>query len=152
MPDGCPTAILWAEECGLISAFSAGHPACISRWHRIPETLEDLGRHDCLTHARSEPRNWFFRQGEGPIITQIIITRGGEANAYLMLVDLALAGAGIIRISAPMVNDHIEAGRLRQMISADTTVVNSDGQLSGFLAHPARTGTCRIVFGSLRIT
>jgi LysR family transcriptional regulator, transcriptional activator for dmlA len=113
-----------------------GAPAYFER-HGVPETLEDLGRHDCLTHARSEPRNWFFRQGEGPIIT-LIITPAVEANAYLLLVDLALAGAGIIRISAPMVNDHIEAGRLRQILGG-YQCVNPDGQLPGFwLIQPDR--------------
>jgi LysR family transcriptional activator of dmlA len=94
--------------------------------HGAPSTPQDLAGHACLTHTRVEPRNWFFQKGDEPVIAQPV-NPVVEVNAYLMLLDLALAGVGIIRISAAMVSGLIEAGRLVQVLG-EFRCIGADGQ------------------------
>jgi DNA-binding transcriptional LysR family regulator len=105
--------------------------------HGTPTGPEDLAQHACLTHTRTEPRNWFFQQGDWPITAQTVVP-AVEANGYLMLLELALAGTGIIRISSAMVSAQIQAGNLVEIL-ADHHSVSADGQDPGFwLIQPDR--------------
>lgn len=112
-------------------------PAYVER-HGTPETPEDLTRHACLAHSRTEPRNWFFRAPGGDTIIAQEIDSAVQANAYLMLIDLALAGSGILRISGAMVSAHLKSGALvRVMPNYDC--VDGAGDDPGFwLIQPDR--------------
>lgn len=102
-----------------------------------PKTPQDLIGHACLTHTRSEPRNWFFRQGDGPILAQPV-EPAVEVNAYDMLLELALKGAGILRISETLVSEHLEARRLVRLLP-DYACPGADGQDPGiWLIQPDR--------------
>ena len=55
-----------------------------------------------------------------------------------MLIDLALAGSGILRISGAMVSSHLESGALVSVLS-DYTCVDPAGEAPGFwLIQPDR--------------
>ena len=112
-------------------------PEYIER-HGVPERPEDLSRHSCLAHSRTEPRNWFFRGLDGDTIIAQAINSTVQANAYLMLIDLALAGSGILRISGAMVSAHLKSGALVRVMS-DYTCIDGAGDDPGFwLIQPDR--------------
>ncbi len=112
-------------------------PAYLER-HGEPETPEDLSRHACLTHSRTEPRNWFFRASGGDAIIAQAVDSAVQANTYLMLIDLALAGSGILRISGAMVSAHLKSGGLVPVMS-DYACVDGAGDDPGFwLIQPDR--------------
>jgi LysR family transcriptional regulator, transcriptional activator for dmlA len=112
-------------------------PAYLDRYG-TPKTPEDLTRHACLTHARTEPRNWFFRSIDGDSIVAQAVPSAVQTNAYLMLIDLALADSGILRISGAMVSSHLESGALVRVLS-DYTCVDPAGDDPGFwLIQPDR--------------
>lgn len=99
-------------------------------------SLDQLAEHDCLVHRPTEPVNWFFRRGKRLIaqpINQYI-----SVDSYLMLIELARNGLGIMRISQSVVSEDVHAGRLVQVLP-DYQCVSSTGALPGlWLIYPGR--------------
>jgi len=89
-------------------------PGYLARRPR-PETPADLIQHRCLTHTVSEPDEWCFEDAERGIIAQPVRSQVAS-DSWIMLRELALAGAGVARLSASLVRDAIAAGRLVELL------------------------------------
>ena len=102
----------------------------------VPRRPEDLAAHDCLVHAPTEPKNWFFRREQrlmGQALNQYI-----TLDDHLALVALARSGLGIIRISHNAVREDLRAGRLVRILP-DYQCVYSTGELPGmWIIYPNR--------------
>jgi DNA-binding transcriptional LysR family regulator len=110
-------------------------PAYLAR-RGTPGHPGDLGEHDCLVHSAKEPSNWFFQRGRR-IIAQPIRPYI-EADTNMLLVDLARAGLGIVRMGYEVVADDIAAKRLVELMT-DYKCVYSNGELPGlWLVYPNR--------------
>lgn len=81
--------------------------------HGLPETLQDLARHDCIGYRLASADTvfrWQFVQDTRPVSlshrTGLVVDDGDT------LVAAALAGAGLAWVLEPLVRDHLTAGRL----------------------------------------
>jgi DNA-binding transcriptional LysR family regulator len=83
--------------------------------HGIPQTPEDLHRHQLLGFLQFEPGNhWPIRHAGGetwPVTPHVLASSGETLRA------LALAGQGIVSLSDFMVKEDIAAGRLIEVLS-----------------------------------
>ncbi|WP_137924797.1 LysR family transcriptional regulator [Cupriavidus sp. 2SB] len=85
--------------------------------HGMPQTPEDLARHQCLVLVGAQGRAdvWRFEDGKGGEIA--VRVRGRvEANTGELLSDAALAGFGIALHSTWHVCDDLRTGRLVQVL------------------------------------
>jgi DNA-binding transcriptional LysR family regulator len=102
----------------------------------VPSGLEDLAAHDCLVHAPTEPKNWFFRRDKRLF--------GQSVNPYIMLDDhlalvaLARSDLGIIRVSLNAVREDLRSGSLVRVLP-EYECVYSTGELPGmWIMYPNR--------------
>lgn len=87
-----------------------GSPAYLKR-HGTPQTLADLGKHQCLAiSSEGSQRGWTF-QDKGRIVT-LKVAGSMVCNDGAVLHDWALAGKGLAWRSMWEVAEQIEAGRL----------------------------------------
>ncbi|MEP1591282.1 LysR family transcriptional regulator [Sulfitobacter sp.] len=80
--------------------------------HGTPETVADLGAHNCLSYTLSHdvgPGRWPFGR-EGKVAAPV--TGNLQADNGDVLVAMALAGQGLIYEPTFIVGDHVRAGRL----------------------------------------
>lgn len=102
-----------------------------------PRTPADLLQHDCLTHAPTEPGNWFFRRGHGDPVRQPVSALI-SVDSYISLAELARRGLGIVRISRNAVREDLRAGRLVQVLP-DYECAHQAGDAPGvWLLYPDR--------------
>jgi len=102
----------------------------------MPNDLQSLAQHHCLTHSINEARNWFFRYGKR--IEMQPIEPFIEANNYSVLHELARHAHGIARLAAPVVKKDIEDGRLIQILT-QYACVYPNGELPGlWILYPSR--------------
>lgn len=104
------SSALITRKLGQTRKMIVGAPAYLER-HTIPSWPSDLDRHNLIgpSYIRSQ-REWPFVGDEGPVSIRprgTIQASDGEA-----LRQLALAGAGLARLSAFQVRNDIGAGRL----------------------------------------
>ncbi len=83
--------------------------------HGVPETLEDLSRHNCLRLSTVEPWNdWEFGDGED---RRMFHAAGNfEASSADAVYHAALAGLGIARLSTYLIGPDLQAGRLVRLL------------------------------------
>ena len=93
--------------------------------HGTPGNPADLTRHRCLTHTVSEPGEWCFEDASGAIIGQPVRSHTA-CDSWIMLRELALAGAGVARLSESLVRAPIADGRLVALLP-DYRSVYADG-------------------------
>lgn len=102
----------------------------------VPNTLEELSRHNCLVHSSNEPVNWFFRCGDKTV--GISVRASIEADSHNVLLELARRGLGIARLGRNIVWADIEAGRLVRVLP-DYACVYPSGELpSLWILYPNR--------------
>lgn len=99
-------------------------PAYLSR-RPAPRTPADLAGHACLTHTVSEPQEWCFEDAGGSITAQPVRSQVA-ADSWTMLRQMALAGAGIARLSESLVLQDLAEGRLVELL-APLRSVYADG-------------------------
>jgi DNA-binding transcriptional LysR family regulator len=99
-------------------------PAYLAR-RPAPATPADLTSHACLTHTVSEPQEWCFEDSQGAITTQPVRSQVA-ADSWTMLRAMALAGAGIARLSESLVRQDLAEGRLMELL-APLRSVYADG-------------------------
>lgn len=82
--------------------------------HGTPKTPQELMRHNCLTFERTAPfTEWPFSGADG--INRLRINGNLAADNGDLLFDLAVAGAGIVRLSAFIVQPALDDGRLVEL-------------------------------------
>ena len=107
-------SLLTARKLGESGRVIVASPDYLARYG-MPETPEDLHRHNCLNFnfRRAEPV-WPFRRDGHDIA--LVMTGNIEANNGETLGQLAAAGVGVARVGAFSVANEIAAGRLVPML------------------------------------
>jgi DNA-binding transcriptional LysR family regulator len=83
--------------------------------HGRPEQPADLARHSCLTLSRNpESTTWPFRIGKD--LVQVDVKGPISADSTAMLLNLAIEGAGILRLSEHVVGEAIQKGQLEPLL------------------------------------
>lgn len=91
-----------------------------------PRSPAELVAHDCLAHSASERLDWSFEH-RGETVTQPIQPYI-ESDNYLVLMELALKGVGIARLSEGLVKEHFASGALIEVLP-DYKCTYADGAL-----------------------
>jgi len=96
-------------------------PSYLER-HGTPDTIEDLGRHNCLNFLPGSFRgSWPLRGGAEVPAPEL---RGNiGSNSAELLRSFALAGMGIVRLSDMHIGSDLRAGRLIRVLEAWGTEV-----------------------------
>jgi len=117
------TDLLRSQRIALRSTGVYGSPAYLEQ-HGVPMVPADLMRHNCMLHqsgpatqlSLGQKREWRFIQ-EGEVI-QVPVTGTFRVNSSQALVQAALAGMGLVRLSSFMVTTEVKEGRLLSVLPA----------------------------------
>jgi LysR family transcriptional regulator, transcriptional activator for dmlA len=96
----------------------------------------DLLHHVCLAHEATEQTEWFFER-DGTITGQEI-NRQLSVDSFVALLQFALKGVGIVRISHNVVRHHLKAGDLVQILPAHRCVQPNGELPSIWVIYPNR--------------
>lgn len=109
-----PDSALVARKLGDVRMIVCAAPSYLKRCG-VPESPEELGRHDCLVFSdQPGPADWRFRSAGGR--QSVRISGRLWANALDVLTAAALNGAGIVRAPSWQVADDLEQGRLQAIL------------------------------------
>lgn len=122
-----PDSGLVAQRVQTFERIICASPAYLSK-KGVPKQPSDLATHQCLSHVTAEPRNWFFKQGNRMVAQSI--DPFIEADEYGVLLSLARASIGIVRLGYPLVATDLAAGRLIRLMP-DFQCVYSSGEMPG---------------------
>jgi LysR family transcriptional regulator for bpeEF and oprC len=111
-----PNPALIARRVGVMNFVTAATPGYLERYG-TPQHPRDLERHRCVNYFSAKTGktyNWDFRKGderiEVPLPGQIALN---DSNAYM---QAALAGLGVVQMTDYLLQKHVEAGRLVQVL------------------------------------
>lgn len=106
--------LLVARKLSVCRSVICASPAYLERCG-VPQTLDDLARHNCLTYAYFGHSEWrFVRDGR----EMAVPVRGAiSANEVTVLADAALAGAGISMQPTYVVARHLRSGALVPLLA-----------------------------------
>lgn len=83
--------------------------------HGEPQTPQDLAKFRFLAHSNINSKVWkFFRNNEE---TALELTSQFTTNDTIALLNYVLAGGGIAMLPKYMLNDHLESGRLKAVLT-----------------------------------
>jgi LysR family transcriptional regulator for bpeEF and oprC len=107
---------LIARRVGVINFVTAASPGYLARYG-TPRHPDDLARHRCVNYFSAKTGkvyDWDFRQGDNKIVVPM---RGvialNDSNAY---VHAGLAGLGVIQMTDYLLDQHVAAGRMVQLL------------------------------------
>lgn len=107
---------LIARRVGVINFVTAASPGYLERYG-TPRHPGDLQRHRCVNYfsaKNGKVYDWDFRRGDEKIVVPL---RGvialNDSNAY---VHAGLAGLGVIQMTDYLMMQHVEAGRMVQLL------------------------------------
>jgi DNA-binding transcriptional LysR family regulator len=106
---------LVAHDLGTIRHVICGAPDYFRRVGR-PKRPQDLKDHNCLADLYSGPKSWPFRSGARTLLVEVKGSLSSNSNA--VLIRMALAGSGIIRVPLHAVERHIADGRLETLFNS----------------------------------
>ena len=110
-------------------------PAYLKQAGAIDSPADLLG-HVCLAHEATEQAEWFFEKG-GRVWGQSI-HRQLSVDSFVALLQFALKGIGVVRISQNVVHRHLASGELQQVLP-DHRCVLPNGELpSVWVIYPNR--------------
>lgn len=113
-----PNSALVASHIGDIHWVTCASPDYIAR-RGAPQTPEDLIAHDCIAFEGLEPaREWRF--GRGAQSRTITIRSRFAINTAESLIDAAIAGVGVCRMTSYQVDEAVRRGRLVTVLTDDT--------------------------------
>jgi DNA-binding transcriptional LysR family regulator len=98
-----------AHDLGTIRHVICGSPGYFRKFGR-PDTPQDLRAHNCLADLYSGPKSWPFRNTSRPLLVEVKGSLSSNNNA--VLIQMALAGSGIIRVPLHAVKAEIADKRL----------------------------------------
>jgi LysR family transcriptional regulator, regulator for bpeEF and oprC len=98
-----------AHDLGSIRHVICGSPDYFRKFGR-PDTPQDLRGHNCLADLYSGPKSWPFRNASRPLLVEVKGSLSSNNNA--VLIQMALAGSGIIRVPLHAVKAEIADKRL----------------------------------------
>ncbi|KAF1011403.1 MAG: HTH-type transcriptional regulator DmlR [Pseudomonas fluorescens] len=82
--------------------------------HAAPRKVEDLSRHNCLTHSYFGKSLWHFEE-EGEQVS-VPVTGNITANEASTLLSATLAGAGVAMLPSYQAGDYIRRGELVRLL------------------------------------
>lgn len=92
----------------------AAAPSYLAAAPRL-ETPEDMSAHTCVIFGRMRAsQTWRFTQGRK--VREVVVRGALSADQGDSLVEYAVAGAGILMMPAWVMQDHLDAGRLVQVL------------------------------------
>jgi DNA-binding transcriptional LysR family regulator len=99
------------RDLGAVTHVVCGSPAYFERAGR-PKKPEELREHNCLVNLTSAPKSWPFKAGSRQI--QVAVKGTLSSNSHAVLIQMALAGDGIVRVphyavSAELASKTLEA-------------------------------------------
>lgn len=103
---------LIARRLSVCRSVVCASPAYLSE-HGVPQRVEDLSRHNCLTHAYFGHSLWHFKVAGQPVA--VPVAGNISANEAMTLQKAALAGAGIAMLPSYQTADAC-AGRLVRLL------------------------------------
>lgn len=84
------------------------------REHPAPQKVEDLARHNCLTHSYFGKSLWHFEEGGEHV--SVPITGTITSNEASTLLRVTLAGAGVAMLPSYQAGDYIRRGELVRLL------------------------------------
>lgn len=90
-------------------------PRYIER-HGLPESPEDLSRHNCLIYSNFGKKDWHFFRGDEHVSVQV--SGNLSANEATVLTQAMLAGAGVGLQPTYLVGPLIQSGQLLKLLPA----------------------------------
>jgi len=106
-----PTLI--ARRLSVCRSVVCASPAYLSE-HGVPQRVEDLSRHNCLTHAYFGHSLWHFKVAGQPVA--VPVAGNISANEAMTLQKAALAGAGIAMLPSYQTADALRRGELVRLL------------------------------------
>jgi LysR family transcriptional regulator for bpeEF and oprC len=107
---------LIARRVGVVNFVTAAAPAYVARFG-MPAHPNDLANHQCVNYFSAKTGktyDWDFRKGNEKIVVALPgIIALNDSNAY---VAAGLAGLGVIQMSDYLMMEHVESGRLVQLL------------------------------------
>ncbi len=82
--------------------------------HPQPRRVEDLARHNCLTHSYFGKSLWHFVENGEPV--SVPVQGNISANEASTLLRVTLAGAGVSRLPSYQAGDYIRSGELIRLL------------------------------------
>lgn len=108
---------LIARRLGSSQRIVCGAPAYFSK-RGIPQTPEDLKKHNCLVNSSLPPRDqWQFSESGGAKPTVVKVSGTMESNAADALRMAAIHGLGLVLLPTYMVGQDIRKGRLQAVLT-----------------------------------
>lgn len=81
----------------------------------MPQTPEDLAKHNCLTlYTVSSSNEWEFEGPEGKCVLHV--SGSFETNSADALYHVALGGLGLARLSTYVIGPDLKTGRLMRLL------------------------------------
>ncbi len=96
----------------------------------VPQTLQDLAEHRCLSYSGAPSRQWRFRQGDEILVAPVDPVL--QVNSVDALREVTLAGAGIALLPNYSVAADLQAGRMQELLSDYT----ASGATSLYAIYP----------------
>jgi DNA-binding transcriptional LysR family regulator len=84
--------------------------------HPQPRRVQDLARHNCLTHSYFGKSLWHFVEDGEPV--SVPVQGNISANEASTLLRVTLAGAGVSRLPSYQAGDYIRSGELIRLLPA----------------------------------
>jgi DNA-binding transcriptional LysR family regulator len=82
-----------------------------------PQSLDDLRSHDLLSYSlSSSPGQWVFETSNGRAVVPLAGRWRLSCNNGRVLAEAACRGLGLVRLPEFLVHDHLEAGRLAEVL------------------------------------
>ncbi|MFL6607115.1 MULTISPECIES: LysR family transcriptional regulator [Pseudomonas] len=85
------------------------------REHSTPQRVEDLSRHNCLTHSYVGKSLWHFEQ-DGEQVS-VPVQGNISANEASTLLQATIAGAGVAMLPSYQAGPHIQSGELVRLLA-----------------------------------
>jgi len=85
------------------------------REHSTPLRVEDLSRHNCLTHSYVGKSLWHFEQGGEQV--SVPVQGNISANEASTLLQATIAGAGVAMLPSYQAGPHIQNGELVRLLA-----------------------------------
>ncbi|WP_322404394.1 LysR family transcriptional regulator [Massilia luteola] len=108
---------LIARRVGVLNFLTAAAPGYIARYG-MPQHPRDLDRHRCVNYFSAKTGkiyDWDFSRGDERIeVPMRGVIALNDSNAY---VEAGLAGLGVIQMTDYMLDKHVEAGRMVQVLA-----------------------------------
>ncbi len=108
-----PDPLLIGRPLALCDSVLLASPAYLAS-HSQPQTPDELAQHQCLSHANFGKNTWYFtRNGEA---MQVSVSSHFSANDATVLLQAALAGAGVALLPTYLANPYLASGALQAIL------------------------------------